>query len=346
MPNPSETTNATTVRRRLRGSGAAPVAVAEPTPEPVDLPEQTRVHGSSAMIPRPKLSGLTARPRIDNRGVDVTTRTPLPREASRTVDTNDDVTWLQTENAELRALIEQAISQEEENERHAKNWQYRVAGLEEQVTMLKTGAGDVGELIVKLQVAEQDARVLTEQVRQLELQLQHAHESSGGADNQYATSLQHRDDAILELNQRIAELEQQIADIPPPAPTDEELARMADELERERCKINQIIKEFDEQKAQHSQDEQEMEKQMREMEVQMSKERAEIARQRTDLQRMQADIRADADSIMRTDNNNIRDRLQQSQRIPISNAKAPADGTPPDRGQRESSFMTRLFGKK
>lgn len=341
MSNPSETTNAATVRRRLRGPAAAPAAVAEPTPEPVELPEQPRAGGSSALIARPRLPGSAPKSRQD----DVTTRTPLPREAPRpeTAMPNAEFTRLQGENQELRALIDQAISQEEENDRQVKTWQQRVTGLEEQVKMLKDGAGEAGDLIVRVQTAEQQARVLNEQMQELELQLQLAQEGHGTSE-QYSEAIQQRDDAIVELNQRIAELEQLIADVPPAAPTDEELARMADELERERCKITQLKKDFEEQKRQHALDEEEMEKQMRVMEVQLSKERAEMARQRTELQRMQADMRADADSIMlRADNNNIRDRLQQSM---AGATPKPAEGTPAKPNPRESGFMTRLFGKK
>jgi chromosome segregation ATPase len=348
MSNPSEpTTNATNVRRRLRGSGSVPVAVAaaEPVPESAEAPVLPRGGRSSDMIPRPKLSGLIARSRLDGRTVDPGTRTPLPHDLPRSEVFGDDLGKLQSENQELRGLIEQAIVQEEENERHAREWRRRIANLEEQISILKDGSGDTGHLVAQLQEREEAVRVLADQVQQLEVHLQYAQESAAANNiDQYVEAVQQRDEAIAALNTRVAELEQQIADVPPPPPTDEELARMADELERERCMINQLRKELDDEKKQHSEDESEMEKQMRDMEVQMSKERAEIARQRTELQRMQADLQAGAESISRNETS-IRDRLQPSQRMASPDAAAPGSSTP-ERQQRESGFMTRLFGKR
>jgi chromosome segregation ATPase len=348
MSNSSETTtNATNVRRRLRGSGSTPVAVVEPTPEVIEPVPAPRGGRSSAMISRPKLSGYIPRPRLDNRSGDVGTRTPLPHEMPRPDSFgHDDVGRLQAENQELRGLIEQAIVQEEENERQTRDWRRRIANLEEQISIIKDGGGDSGHLLSQIQERDEAVRILTDQVQQLEVHLQYAQEAATANNvDQYVEALQQRDEAIASLNVRIAELEQQIADIPPPAPTDEELARMADELERERCMINQLRKELDDEKKQHALDEAEMEKQMRDMEVQMSKERAEIARQRTELQRMHSTMQAEAESITRSETTNIRDRLQNSQKHPIPVAKA-ADGSAPDKAKRESGFMNRLFGKR
>jgi chromosome segregation ATPase len=257
----------------------------------------------------------------------------------------DELERLQLENHELRSLIEQAIAQEEDNERQKKEWRRRIANLEEQISILKDGSGDSSQLLTQLQERDDAVRVLTDQVQQLEAHVQYAQETAAANNvEQYVEAIQQRDEAITVLNTRVAELEQQIANVPPPPPTDEELARMADELERERCMINQLRKELDDEKKQHSEDEAEMEKQMRDMEVQMSKERAEIARQRTELARVRADMQADAESITRGETN-IRDRLQTSQRMPSPDANTTA-GNSTDRQQREAGFMTRLFGKR
>lgn len=62
-----------------------------------------------------------------------------------------------------------------------------------------------------------------------------------------------------------------------PAPREDELMRLAEDLERERRQLQE--------------DEQTLMEQMREMEVSLARERAEIARQRNDLQRLQTEIR-------------------------------------------------------
>lgn len=340
------TTNATNVRRRLRGSGSTPIAVAAPEAAATETATVPRGGRSSAMIPRPKLSGLIARPRLDNRPHDPGTRTPLPHELPRPeAFAIDDLDRLRSENLEMRGLIDQAIAQEEQHERQAREWKRRIEHLEDTIAALKDGSAESGQFIEQMQEREEAIRVLTDQVQQLEVHLQYAQESAAATSvDKYIEAIQQRDEALAALTARIGELEQQIADIPPPPPTDEELARMADELERERCLINQLRKELDDEKKQHSEDEAEMEKQMREMEVQMSKERAEIARQRIELQRLQADIQAGADSVVRCDTN-IRDRLQQTNRHPSPDSTANSSAAT-DKQQRESGFMTRLFGKR
>ena len=62
-----------------------------------------------------------------------------------------------------------------------------------------------------------------------------------------------------------------------PAPREEELLALSEELENERRQLQE--------------DEQTLMQQMREMEVSMARERAEMARQRNDLNRLQSDIR-------------------------------------------------------
>ena len=62
-----------------------------------------------------------------------------------------------------------------------------------------------------------------------------------------------------------------------PAPCEDDLLALSEELERDRRQIQE--------------DEQALMQQMREMEVSMARERAEMARQRNDMQRLQSEIR-------------------------------------------------------
>ncbi len=86
-----------------------------------------------------------------------------------------------------------------------------------------------------------------------------------------------------------------------PAPREEELLALSEELERERRQLQE--------------DEQTLMEQMREMEIGMAKERAEMARQRNDLQRLQSEIRHELERLERNGAyqsklENLRVRLQ------------------------------------
>jgi myosin heavy subunit len=70
-----------------------------------------------------------------------------------------------------------------------------------------------------------------------------------------------------------------------PAPREEELLALSEELERERRQLQE--------------DEQALMEQMREMEISMAKERADMARQRNDLQRLQGEIRHELERLER-----------------------------------------------
>lgn len=98
----------------------------------------------------------------------------------------------------------------------------------------------------------------TETIRQLHQDLQHAHS------------------VVAEME---AQLQEALAARPPagPAPREEELLALSEELERERRQLQE--------------DEETLMEQMREMEVSMARERAEMARQRNDLTRLQSEIR-------------------------------------------------------
>ena len=98
MPLPSTGLSQSDLRRRLRGSDAA----------------ATRDSG-----PIPKLDAALKRSGQIPRLGDPSNRTPLPGDLTIPVS---EVDQLRSENTELRSLIEQAISQEEENERKARAW--------------------------------------------------------------------------------------------------------------------------------------------------------------------------------------------------------------------------------
>ena len=96
---------------------------------------------------------------------------------------------------------------------------------------LKLSTGDAGELSLQLQQRDDSLRTLSLQVQQLEAHLRYAQDQSANAE-QYYQAVQERDQLIESLSARTAELEQQVASIPPPTPSDQELAGLADELER------------------------------------------------------------------------------------------------------------------
>src|SRR5262249_41523246 len=70
-----------------------------------------------------------------------------------------------------------------------------------------------------------------------------------------------------------------------PAPREEELLALSEELERERKQLQE--------------DEQTLMQQMRDMEISMARERAELARQRNDLQRVQNEIHLELERLER-----------------------------------------------
>lgn len=263
-------------------------------------------------------------------------RTPLPGEVLPVGD-SDGLAQLQRENVELRQLIEQAIAQEEENERKSKEWLAEVANLRAQVELFHSS--DAEGWLAQVQHKDDQIQSLARQLQEL----QSAPRDDASADQeQYLHAIRERDQLIDALSARVAELEELIANAPPPAPTDEELARMADELEQERCQITQLRKELEEEKDQHLADMEDFERQGREMEVAMSKERAELARQRMELHRLQAEINAELEAVHRGDSA-LKDKIASLHR----RGDASSDSTPavPAKVDKDSGFMRRFFGK-
>lgn len=114
---------------------------------------------------------------------------------------------------------------------------------------------------------------------------------------EYEALLEQKSEMIRQMHQdlqrsqaTVADLENQLAShtssrptYSGPAPREDDLMRLAEELERERRQLQE--------------DEQTLMEQMREMEVSLAKERAEIARQRNDLQRLQVEITHELDRL-------------------------------------------------
>jgi chromosome segregation ATPase len=114
----------------------------------------------------------------------------------------------------------------------------------------------------------------------------------------YEVLLEEKSQTIRDLHQQlqeaqgiVAELEAQLANAPAhrpqsgPAPREEELLALSEELESERRQLQE--------------DEQSLMEQMREMEVSMARERAEMARQRNDLMRVQGEVRHELERLER-----------------------------------------------
>ena len=128
-----------------------------------------------------------------------------------------------------------------------------------------------------------------------------------------------------------------------PAPREDELLSLSEELERERRQLKE--------------DEESLMKQMRDMEVSMARERAEMARQRNDMQRLQSEIRHELERLERsgalqTKIDGLKGKLQDavSRRgsapgSPLSQA-APAAGlpVPAPAPSKKESLLGRLFG--
>src|SRR5262249_4338663 len=140
----------------------------------------------------------------------------------------------------------------------------------------------------------EEMKQIFEQASAQEAGAGHAVEGLTARAQQLEEQLRQKDEQVALLTGQIQQREHQHAEGPPAKPRppgEEELARMADELEQERCQLAQGRKALDDDRRQLRDDEEEMMRQMREMEVQMAKERAEMARQRTDLQRLHQEIR-------------------------------------------------------
>jgi DNA repair exonuclease SbcCD ATPase subunit len=176
---------------------------------------------------------------------------------------------------------------------------------------------------------------------------------------EYEVLLEEKSEMIRELHQQlqeaqgiVAELEGQLASAPAarapsgPAPREEELLALSEELERERRQLQE--------------DEQSLMEQMREMEVSMARERAEMARQRNDLLRVQAEVRHELERLERNgalqnkidslktklQDANTRRGLSPGQSSGSINLPPPPQTpqAPPPPGRSGGNVLGRLFG--
>jgi uncharacterized phage infection (PIP) family protein YhgE len=199
-----------------------------------------------------------------------------------------------------------------------------------------------------------------EQALQEATQHHHGHELDGQI-KEYEQLLEEKSEMIRRLHQQVQEMEAALVDAENragqaagaeaprhpqgPAPREEELLALSEELERERRQLQE--------------DEESLMEQMRQMEVSMARERAEMARQRNDLQRLQSEIQHELERMERTGAlqnkiDNLKSKLQDASNRrgaapgdssgsgprPAVNPPTPASGTP----VRKEGFMGRLFG--
>ncbi|HVS35826.1 MAG TPA: hypothetical protein VMS17_09610 [Gemmataceae bacterium] len=200
------------------------------------------------------------------------------------------------------------------------------------------------------------------QLRALCLELEQAlHEATQNASlhgeertKEFEALLDEKTEIIRQLHEKIQELQGAAADMEPaaearpgpsgPAPREDELLSLSEELERERRQLQE--------------DEQALMQQMREMEVSMAKERAEMARQRNDMQRLQGEIQHELERLERCGalqskidglKSKLQDTVTRRGSAPAASssqghASSPASGAPSS--GKNSSLLGRLFGGK
>jgi uncharacterized coiled-coil protein SlyX len=243
---------------------------------------------------------------------------------------------------------------------------YLATPLSDALAPYATGSGDD---IARLRSENEEMHKLIEEMKHIFEQASsqedansHALEEHRAKIAELQRELHDRDDRVALLTGQIGELEKHIQEspaAPPPPPSEDDLAKLADELEKERCSLARDRRTVDQERQQLKEDEEALMNQMREMEVQMAKERAELARQRTDLQRLHSEVRHELEQLQRGDGA-LKDRLAQFQRrhqavfdrsSPSAPAPTPAPvaATPavaePTNGHGDSGFVRRLFGR-
>jgi hypothetical protein len=167
---------------------------------------------------------------------------------------------------------------------------------------LRAENAELGKLLDEMKQILEEASA-QEQKTQLEIGALKAREQGLTGQLQLLTN------QIHELELHITEQEESHK----PPPNEEELSKLADELEQEQAKLCRERKALDEDRQNLRDDEEAMMKQMRDMEVTMAKERAELARQRMELQRLHDEIRRELESLQRADGA-LSSRLAQFQR--------------------------------
>jgi chromosome segregation ATPase len=200
-----------------------------------------------------------------------------------------------------------------------------------------------------------------EQLRALCTELEQAlHEASlpghaSGEDRlkEYEAMFEEKTEMIRQQHEQMQELQAVVAELEckpgnrpansGPAPREDDLLALSEELERDRRQIQD--------------DEQALMQQMREMEVSMARERAEMARQRNDMQRLQSEIRHELERLER--NGALQSKIEglkkklsdattrrgsapaAAREQPTQPIAAPTLSTP----TRKEGLMGRLFGR-
>jgi DNA repair exonuclease SbcCD ATPase subunit len=132
---------------------------------------------------------------------------------------------------------------------------------------------------------------MVEELRQLE-------ESWGRQQREYEGLLEEKSEVIRSLHQKVQEMQEAVGKPLTPAPREEELLSLHDELEQERRQLEE--------------DEASLMRQMRDMELQMARERADLARQRNELQRLHIEVHHELELAAR--DATLRERLAPLQR--------------------------------
>jgi chromosome segregation ATPase len=199
-----------------------------------------------------------------------------------------------------------------------------------------------------------------EQLRALCVELEQAlHEASlpghaGGEDRlkEYEAMLEEKTEMIRQQHEQMQELQATVAELEcqpktrtatnGPAPREDDLLALSEELERDRRQIQE--------------DEQALMQQMREMEVSMARERAEMARQRNDMQRLQSEIRHELERLERNGalqskieglKNKLSDATTRRGSAPAASRNQPTQpsAAPTPTPTKKEGLMGRLFGR-
>lgn len=223
-------------------------------------------------------------------------------------------------------------------------------------------AEEAGPTSEELQELER-LREENEQLRALCLELEQAlneatqHAAEGDDEEsvkEYEALLDEKTELIRQLHEQLQEAQAVAAELDAqsgagspgaaaagPAPREDELLTLSEDLERERRQLQE--------------DEQALMQQMREMEVTMARERAEMARQRNDMQRLQSDVRHEIERLERSGSlqnkidglkSKLNDAMTRRGSSPGAAAQPaqPVAATPPS-GKKEG-LLGRLFGGK
>jgi hypothetical protein len=205
---------------------------------------------------------------------------------------------------------------------------------------------DASEL-AQLQAENQQLQMALVEMQTL-LEEKTANKSGNAQAKEYERLLEQKNEVIRTLHMKLQELQERPST--GPAPREDELLTLSEELEKERRQLKE--------------DEESLMQQMREMEIQISKERAELARQRSELQRLHNEIRHDLELASR--DTALRERLAPLQRrhqeIVTRRGAAPAQGGAPNPAQtpapapapspqnprqpKDSSLLRRFFGSQ